>query len=79
MPALGRTSGHRAVPNIKDADGRDKPGHQNANARWWLHPHRHQHVERAFCVLILDQGRRTRIGELEHGNFALDLSGYIGR
>ena len=36
-------------------------------------PHRHQHVERPFGVAVLDQGRRARIGELEHRRFAFDL------
>src|SRR5712672_2202540 len=40
----------------------------------YSHPHRHQHVERALGIAILDQGRRARIGEAEHRRVALDLS-----
>ena len=41
------------------------------------HPHRHQHVERALGVLVLDQRRRAGIGELEHRHLALDLRGDV--
>src|SRR6202034_2651594 len=42
-----------------------------------LHAHRHQHVERAVRILVLDKGRRAGIGKLEHGGFALDLRGNV--
>src|SRR6476620_2888662 len=38
-----------------------------------LNPHRHQHVERALGVAILDQRRRSRIGQLQDRGFALEL------
>src|SRR6202011_5856168 len=41
------------------------------------HPHRHQHIERGLVVLVLHQGRRTGIGEPEHGDLALDLAGDV--
>ena len=37
------------------------------------HPHRHQHVERALGVLVLDQGRRAGIGEAQHRHLAVEL------
>jgi hypothetical protein len=42
-----------------------------------LDPHGHQDVERAFRILVLNQGRGPWIGELEHGGLALDLSGNV--
>src|SRR5262245_23003533 len=42
-----------------------------------LHPHRHQDVERTGSALVLDQGRRTRIGELQDRSVALDLAGNV--
>ena len=38
-----------------------------------LNPHRHQDVQCAFGVLVLNQSRRAGIGELEHSHFAFDL------
>src|SRR5207253_5039980 len=43
----------------------------------WLHPHRHQHVKRALGFLVLDQRRRSGVGEHEHGGLALDLGGDV--
>ena len=42
-----------------------------------LNPHRHQDVERAFGVLVLDERRRAGVGELEHGDLAFDLRGDV--
>jgi hypothetical protein len=52
-------------------DCRVKPGNDELN------PHRHQHVEGALAVLVLHQGRRTGVGEPEHGDLALDLRGDV--
>src|ERR1700737_2280690 len=42
-------------------------------ARKRSHPHRHQHVERAFGILVLHQRWRTGIGQSQHRDLALDL------
>jgi hypothetical protein len=42
-----------------------------------LYAHRHQNVERALGVLVLDECRRSGVGELEHGDFTFDLRSNI--
>jgi hypothetical protein len=42
-----------------------------------LNPHRHQHVERAFRVLVLNECGRAWVRKLQHGDFALDLRGDV--
>ena len=68
VPAIQDRSSAKAV------DARHKPGMRRMQVRQARsHPHRHQHVERALGVLVLDQRRRAGIGELEHRDLALDL------
>ena len=54
-----------------------RPGMTTTSTRRKLHPHRHQHVERALGVLVLDQRRRAGVGELEHRDLAFDLRGDV--
>src|SRR5258708_3581854 len=42
-----------------------------------LNPHRHQYIERASGILVLDQGGRTGVGKFQNRGFAFDLSGDI--
>ena len=39
-----------------------------------LDPHRHEDVERALVAVVLDHGRRARIGQLEMRRLALELA-----
>src|SRR6185437_12869179 len=42
-----------------------------------LDAHRHQNIERALGVLVLDECRRPGVGELEYRDFTLDLRGNV--
>src|SRR5579864_1830319 len=39
-----------------------------------LYAHRHQHIKRALGLLVGNESRRTRVGELEHGGVTVELS-----
>src|SRR5262249_18585288 len=41
--------------------------------RPWSYSHRHQHIECALALTILNEGGRARISELEHRRFAVEL------
>src|SRR5829696_2488308 len=38
-----------------------------------LNSHWHQNVQGAFRILVLDQGRRSWVGQLQHGGLTFDL------